>query len=161
WRLDETLLTGAAAVCALFVHGELFGGGPLVVIKTSYLAVAAVLIGLLAEHEKSRRDQAATIGELLAGIQAQRGFRLARKYVASALLRLTESAVFLVAAREVDSNRAVLWSVSKARNGSILLTSTDLSEDRRSLFFFFAEGEGWSIVRRRRDTCSITAIDKN
>src|SRR5688500_6830751 len=41
------------------------------------VAVAAALLGFLAENEKRRRKQSRAIGELLAGIQARDGVRAA------------------------------------------------------------------------------------
>ena len=164
WRLRQTLATAAAATVAtallLFrdtspAHLQMF------VIRATFLGVTSVLVGLLAEDEKGRREQLAIIGDLLAGVQAQSGFRNALKYVSTVLMRLTNSDALLVAARELDSNRAVLWTASWARSGATLLTSADLPEDRHHLYFFHGAGEAWSIVRKRRDTCSVTALDRD
>src|SRR4051812_22243769 len=122
WRLRETLITGAGAILVTAVptllgHGEL----DLFVVRSTFTAISAVLVGLLAENEKGRREQLAMIGDMLAGVQAQSGFRLALKYVASVMMRMTGSETFLVAARELDTNRAVLWTASWARSGATLL----------------------------------------
>lgn len=160
WKLLETLLTGAAAVLAIAAQAwGLDGAGADAVIRGTYIGVAAVLVGLLAEEDKVRRAQLGLIGELLAGVQAQSGFRAALRFLARSLLRLTGSDALLIAAREIDSARAVLWSATPARNGTLLLTTTEIPEDRHGMYFFHARGDAWSIVRRRRDSSSMTAVD--
>jgi signal transduction histidine kinase len=160
WKLFETVLTGGAAVLAIAAQAwGLSGASSDAVIRGTYIGVAAVLVGLLAEDEKVRRAQLGVIGELLAGVQSKTGFRVALRFLATALLRLTGSTTLLIAAREIDSTRAILWGATPARTGKLLLTSTEIPEDRHGMYFFHGRGDGWSIVRRRRDTCSVTAID--
>ena len=160
WQLFETLLTGAAAVLAIAAQAwGLDNASSDAVIRGTYVGVAAVLVGLLAEDEKVRRAQLGVIGELLAGVQAKSGFRVALRFLASSLLRLTGSDALLIAAREIDSTRAILWSATPARDGTLLLTTTGIPEDRHGMYFFHARGDAWSIVRRRGDGCSLTAVD--
>ena len=162
WRLKQALVTAGGCIAAMavpLVTGTL--DLQLFVIRATFIAVTAVLVGLLAENEKGRREQLAIIGEMLAGVQAQSGFRLALKYVAGVLMRLTDSDTLLVAARELDTNRAVLWTASWARSGAALLASTDIPEDRHRLYFFHGVGDAWSIVRRRKDSCTLIAIDRD
>jgi signal transduction histidine kinase len=170
WRLRATLITGAAAVGVMLVHAISVGGGPpggprvtadLLALRGMYIAVAAALVGLLAESEKGRREQAASIADLLVGVQSQRGFRAALKYLSGALMTLTRSDVLLIAARELDSERVVRWTSARARSGAILLNSTDLPEDLARLYFFHADGDGWSIERCRADACKVTAVDRD
>src|SRR4051812_47287168 len=73
------------------------------------LLVAILILGFAARLGLRRSAQAATASDLLEGIQAQRGFRLAMKYAATELMRRTGSQGFLVAAGELDSDRALLW----------------------------------------------------
>lgn len=125
------------------------------------VAVAAMLLGFLADNETRRREESRVIAELLAGIQAKDGFRAALRYAASALLRVTGSDVMLIATREFDTNRAVLWTASHARNGAMLLTSRALSPDHQRLYFFHGPGDAWSIVRRMKGACAVTAIHRD
>jgi len=162
WRLVETAITGAAALTALVLQAATTGASPKPVldlfIRVAYIGVATVLLGLLAEDEKLRRAQAAAAGDLLAGVQAQTGFRAALRYLASALLRTTASETLLVAARELESDRAFLWMARRSDRGMELITRELTDADRR-LYFFHGVGEAWICVRRRDDTCSIRAID--
>ena len=172
WRLVETLLTGLGAMAALAAHNLLapdfvsqtVGTGrltaELLLLRSTYMGVAAVLLGLLAENEKGRREQLAVNAELLAGIQAQHGFRLALKYVASVMMRLTRSQVLIVAARDRGTHRSIRWTITRAQDGSTLLTSSDLSNEQDHLYFFRAEGDGWSLLRGRRG-CAVIAIDRD
>jgi signal transduction histidine kinase len=123
------------------------------------VAVAAMLLSFVAKHEKTRRQHSSVIGELLDGIQVRDGFRAALRYGASALLRLTGSDALLIAAREFDTDRAVLWTAARARSGRTLLTSRALPHECQRLYFFHGPGEGWSIVRRAKDACAATAVD--
>jgi signal transduction histidine kinase len=124
------------------------------------LLVAMVILGLVASYSNRRSAQAAIASELLAGIQAQRGFRLAMKYGASELMRRTGSDTFLVAARELDSTRALLWSASLARGDTVLLLSSDLPRERQAMYFFEAPGVAWAVRRRERGRCSIEAVGR-
>lgn len=160
WRLSQTLLTGAAAVAVMAAYAAAQQTAlDLLIIRSTFVAVAATLTGLLAEYEKGRREQLSRIGELLAGVQKQNGFRLALKYLSGALLRLTGSETLLVAARELDTPRAVLWTATRNREGALLLTSNDIAEDRQRLYFFHGRGDAWAIARKRGDACSLIAID--
>jgi signal transduction histidine kinase len=162
WRLKEALITAAICIAVMTVAlGTEALDREHFVIRATFIAVTAVLVGLLAENEKGRREQLAIIGDMLAGVQAQNGFRLALKYVAGVLMRMTRSETMLVAARELDTNRAVLWTASWSRSGAALLASTDIPEDRHRLYFFHGSGDAWSIVRRRKDSCALLAIDRD
>ena len=172
-RLDvERTLTAARAVLcggclvsasaiAFFADGNAAVVGVPLLFAYIAVAAAAVLLGVLAENEKRRREQSRVIRELLAGIQAKDGFRAALRYGAAALMRLTGSDAMLIAAREFDTNRAVLWTASRARSGATLLTSRELPQDHHRLYFFHGTGEGWSIVRRTKDACAHSAIDRD
>jgi signal transduction histidine kinase len=163
WRLSETVITGVSALAAIVLQRAMTSVAPPsgleLSIQLAYVGVATVLLGLLAEDEKLRRAQVASAGDLLAGVLAQPGFRAALRYVASALLRATASETLLVAAREFDSNRAVLWMARRAGTGGMELFTRELSEEARRLYFFRGAGDAWIFVRRRDDTCAIRAID--
>lgn len=172
-RLDvERTLTAARAVlcagCLVSASAVAFStdahaaivGIPLLLAYVA-VAVAAMLLGFLAENEKRRREQSRLIADMLAGIQAKDGFRAALRYAAATLMRVTGSDAILIATREFDTNRAVLWTASRARSGAPLLTSRDLPPDHQRLYFFHGIGEGWSIVRRMKGACAVTAIDRD
>src|SRR4051812_8785040 len=125
------------------------------------MLAAVVLLVVMAEVEVRRSVEAGVTTELLAGLQAQRGFRLAMRYVASELMRLTGSDEFLVAARALDSDRAVLWTATRPRGDSLLLVWNDLPRDRQRLYFFEVAGEAWAIVRQRHGRCTLTAADRD
>jgi signal transduction histidine kinase len=153
------LVSASAVAFSTDAHAAVVG----IPLLLAYLAVAvaAMLLGFLAENEKRRREQSRMIAEVLAGVQAKDGFRAALRYAASELLRVTASDVMLIATREFDTNRAVLWTASRARSGATLLPSRDLPPDHQRLYFFHAVGEGWSIVRRPKGTCAVTALDRD
>jgi signal transduction histidine kinase len=169
--VERTLTAARAVLCAGCLASAsaiaFFTDGPAATVAVPLLlaylavAVAAVLLGFLAEDEKRRREQSRVIRDLLAGIQAKNGFRAALRYSASALMRLTGSDVMLIAAREFDTSRAVLWTASRARSGAMLLTSRNLPQDHQRRYFFHGTGEGWSIVRREKDACEVTAIERD
>jgi signal transduction histidine kinase len=169
--VERTLTAARAVLCAGCLASAsaiaFFADGDVAVVAVPLLlayiavAVAAVLLGFLAKNEKRRREQSRVIRELLAGIQAKHGFRAALRYSASALMRLTGSDVMLIAAREFDTNRAALWTASRARTGAMLLTSRELPQDHHRLYFFHGTGEGWSILRRLKDACAHSAIDRD
>jgi len=153
------LVSASAVAFSTDAHAAMVG----IPLLLAYIAVAvaAALLGFLAENEKRRRKQSRAIGELLAGIQARDGFRAALRFGADALLRVTGSDVMLIATRELDTNRALLWTASRARTGATLLTSRDLPADHQRLYFFHGAGDAWSIVRRTKGACAITAIDRD
>jgi signal transduction histidine kinase len=169
--VERTLTAARAVMCAgclvsawvvaVSTDGRAGSVGVPLLFAYGAVAVAAVLLGFLAEAEKRRREQSRAIGELLVGIQEKDGFRAALRYGASALMRLTGSDAMLIAAREFDTNRAVLWTATRARSGSTLLTSRELPQNHHRLYFFHGTGEGWSIVRRTNGECLLTAIDRD
>jgi signal transduction histidine kinase len=163
WRLLETTITGAAALSAIVLQAVLIAGAPPagveLPIRAAYIVVATVLLGFLAEDEKLRRAQIAAAGDLLAGVLAQPGFRAALRYVASALLRASGSDTLLIAARELDSDRAVLWTARRADRPSTELSARELTQGLQRLYFFRGAGEAWVFIRHRDDACSVRAID--
>jgi len=163
WRLRETVWTGIVVLAALavqpFIDERLAVGIELALIRATYIAVATVLLGLLAEDEKARRAQAAATGDLLAGVQAQAGFRAALRLLATALMRLTSSDAMVIAARELDTNRAVLWTARPHARGGTILATQELSDGTQGVYFFRAVGDAWAIARRGDGGCTLRAID--
>jgi len=163
WRLRETVITGGIVLIALtvqpFLDERIAIGADLLLIRATYVVVATVLLGLLAEDEKLRRAQAATSGDLLAGVQAQAGFRAALRLLSTALIRMTSSDAMLIAARELDTNRAVLWTARPHVRGGTVLATQELADGAQGVYFFRAVGDAWSIARRADGTCALRAID--
>jgi signal transduction histidine kinase len=163
WRLRQTIITGAIVLAAISVQplmdDRLSVGMELMLIRATYIVVATVLLGLLAEDEKGRRAQAGITGELLAGIQAQAGFRAALRLLATALMRLTRSDGMLIVARELDTDRAVLWTARPQARGGAMLSTQELTDGTQNVYFFRAAGDAWAVTRRHDNTCVLRAID--
>lgn len=166
WRSNETLTTGTAALAAIGIEaswlapagfdaeGFLLGG--------TYIAVAAVLLGFLAEDEKRRRAEVTTAGDLLAAIQGQTGFRPALRLVCGELLDILDAHHIVIAAREIDAERVVLWTAARGpRPHPVVLTSSEISYESQDTYFWDAPGDGWSIFRRRGGACVVTPIDRD
>ena len=162
WRLRETVITGGVVLASLAVQpfmGLRPVGIELLVIRATYVVVATVLLGLLAEDEKLRRAQAAASGDLLAGVQAQAGFRAALRFIATALIRMTRSDGMLVVARELDTNRAMQWTARPHARGGTILATQELADGAQGVYFFRAVGDAWTVTRRADGTCRLRAID--
>jgi signal transduction histidine kinase len=165
WRLRETMWSGAAALVAVGGQWWLVEAPALdldrFVLRGTYIVVAAVLLGFLAEDEKQQRAELSIAGELLGAIQSQAGFRAALRHVCKELLAMTEAHEIVVAAREIDASRVVIWNAKPHQGHTLLLTSSELPDPRHDAYFFDAQGDAWSIVRRRGDTCALAAIDRD
>ena len=164
WRLSETLLTGTAALAVLALQSWLltapaFDYGRFL-LRGTYVTVAALLLGFVADDEKQRRSEVAAAGELLAAIQSHAGFRPALRHVCGELLEILKADRIVIAAREVDAERVVRWTAVRAgHQHPIVLTSTEVP-DEHDMYFFPAAGDGWSIGRRRGNACVLKAVDR-
>jgi signal transduction histidine kinase len=162
WRVRETVWSAAGALVSVGVQQWLLDEPALDLDRfVLHVAVVAMLLGFLAEEEKKQRLELAISGDLLAAIQAQPGFRAALRHVCRELLAMTESHAIVIAARQVDTSRVVLWTAAPHQGHTLLLTSSELPEPGRDPYFFDAEGDAWSIVRRRGDSCALSAIDRD
>ncbi len=162
WRLRETAWSAAAALVSVAVQWWLVGGPTLDLDGfVLHIAIAAMLLGFLAEEEKQQRFELAVSGDLLASIQAQAGFRAALRHVCKELLAMTGSHGIVIAAREVDTFRVVIWTATPRAGHTLLLTSSEVPEPGQDPYFFDAHGDAWSVVRRRGDTCALAAIDRD
>jgi signal transduction histidine kinase len=163
WRLRETVWSGGAALGALAAQSWLLMAPTFdaerFILRAAYIIVATVLLGFLAEDEKQRRQEMATAGNLLAAIQAHTGFRPALRHVCAELLRIAGADAIVIAARETDGSRIVIWNAKSHQGNALVLSSSEILDPGHDRYFFDAPGDAWSIVRRREDACVLAAID--
>ncbi len=166
WRLNETLATGTAALAALATLAWVLTPPNFdyerFVLRGTYIGVTAVLLGFLAEDEKQRRAETAAAGDLLTAIQGQTGFRLALRQVCGEMLDMLDADHIVIAAREIDAERLVLWTASRGPHPHpIVLTSSEMPDESHNIYFFDAPGDGWSLARRPSGACVLTPIDRD
>lgn len=164
WRWKETLATGMAALAAVGVQAWAVSPAfdyARFVLRGTYVGVTAALLGYLAEDEKQRREEVLATGDLLTGIQGQAGFRPALRQVCGELLELLDADHIVIAAREIDAERVVLWTAARGPHNPMVLTSSERPDESHDIYFFDAHGDGWSFARRTRGGCAVTSIDRD
>jgi signal transduction histidine kinase len=175
WGLRETLLTGVIAtglvlVQALLLHPDSssvfltgrFGFGHLLT-GISYLAVAAFLLGCLAEEGGIHRAEVAAMGRFLSGIQEQTGFGGALRLVAEGLLEHHRADRLLLVGREAASGRSIVWKAEAAAGGlhqAVVRVSQHTDQEVDS-YLFPAPGEAWALVRSGRESRTVTALARD
>jgi signal transduction histidine kinase len=166
WGLRETLLSGAFATGLVLTQALLLHpagrasfavlAGPFglddLLAGVSYLAVAAVLLGCLAEEGGRYRAEVAAMGRFFSGIQGQTGFGSALRFVAGGLLEHHRADRLVLVAREAASGRSIVWKAEfsgSAPQGVVVRVSehTDRNVDA---YLFPTRGDAWALIRARR-----------
>jgi len=176
WGLRETLLTGLIATGLVLVQAlvlQLFGPASSVFLNgrfglddllagESALAVAAFLLGFLAEEGGTHRAEAAAMGRFFSGIQEQTGFGGALRLVAGGLLDHHGADRLVLVAREAASGRAVVWTAVRAPaepEGTVIrVRASDHSDPNVESYWFPACGDAWALVRGERESRPVAAL---
>lgn len=177
WGLRETLVTGLIAsglllAQALLLHPDgsassvfltgRFGLDNLLA-GVSYLAVAAFLLGCLAEEGKIHRAEVEAMGRFFSGIQGETGFGGALRRVAGGLLDYHDADRLVLVAREVVSGRSVVWkaeSAAGAPQGAVVRVS-EHSDQNVDSYLFPAMGDAWTLVRGEGGSRTVAALARD
>ena len=172
WGKRETIWTGLAALAlfaiestdalqALFSFPTPRFDAQTVLMRGTYLLIAAIVLGYVAEEDQFHHAETTIIGGVLAHIQAETGFRAALRHVAREILQVFEAKQLIVTAVESDSGRAVWWEATCGDDDVVLAVEPAEHDDaRRQALRFPTPGDAVRIVRTRKG-CHILALDRD
>jgi len=165
WGFVATAATALFGVATLFVEGLLLsfavGGGHLIegefevnrlVLRSSYLLIMGVLVGIAAEQEKQLRAEDSLIAKMTQRVRfAEGSLRGTMHQLFDEMARLFDARAIMVVIEELATGRAFLWEFHP---GASLITSrlnlTELDAEGRVSYLFPAPASSWH-ARRRSD----------
>jgi len=173
WGFAETLATAGAAVSLLVVEAVLLALMPDVlqgsfepdrlIMRSTYVVLAGVLTGYLAQSEKQFRGEATAIAAILSRADARAGLKPTMTAVFDSLLQLFGAKRALLVVRENSSNQVFLWEANRSGAGTTAaIHFANLEPNNLATYMFAPEAAAWHAVRRRAsrgDRCDIVAVD--
>jgi len=175
WGLRETLTTAAAALALLAISsllidsqlpvssGILAGSFSVnrLIMRSTYVVIASILVGYLAEKEKQRRREAAALGELMSRTRADAGLGGTLQALLGSLAQLFRAPRALVVVEETASGRLFLLSAEGSYAGrSPVFTSTEIEKWKRPTYWFAMPGDScYGALPLKSNVCAGIAID--
>jgi signal transduction histidine kinase len=175
WGLRETLVTAATALLFLAASSMLIDSTPpassgvvaktfsvnRLIMRSTYVVIASVLVGYLAEKEKQRRREAVALGELIARTHADAGLGGTLQALLGSLAQLFHAPRALLAVEEKKSGRLFLLIAEGGYGGQpALLTSTELEKWKRVTYWFDMPGDScFGGLPLKSNICAGIAID--
>jgi signal transduction histidine kinase len=174
WGLRETLVTAATALLFLAASSMLVDSSLPVssgafatfsvdrlIMRSTYVVIASVLVGYLAEKEKQRRREAVALGELIARTHADAGLGGTLQALLGSLAQLFHAPRALLAVQETKSGRLFLLSAEGGYGGRpAMLTSTEIEKWRRATYWFEMPGDScFGALPLKSNICAGIAID--
>jgi len=178
WSTTETLLSAAASLLALGVESILIesalpfssnvmsGGYSLngLVVRASYLVIAGVAIGYLADREKQQRRESSAVAGLIREARVEAGLAGTLHGLLGAIGRTFEAsrALLVVEERGADPPRTFLLDARiDGRTGHDAVTSSELRPTDRQDYLFPAQGHSWLAVDLSPlEGAAMTAVDE-
>jgi signal transduction histidine kinase len=145
WGLRETLLTTAAAIIALALEAAAaaqgYTGAPFqlnyVLIRSAYLALFGLFLGLLSERQRRLRREAAAIAGIMRQVRVEAGPAASMHGVLGELASAFDAERALLAVEEVSNGRLFLWAVSRhGERPETPLRRAELDPAERGRYFF-------------------------
>jgi signal transduction histidine kinase len=167
WGAQETLVTTAAVVCALGVEAVLVStttpwsirvregdlGLSRSLVRSVYVVIAGMLLAALAEKEKQRRREIATITSMVDQAGTAAGPDGTLEAVLGVMLRAFGSARAVLALKQTLTDRVFLWNAVAARDTSdAIVTSSELGDEQVAGYLFPLPGHVWHAARARTRT---------
>src|SRR3989441_541924 len=166
WGFAETLATAGAAVSLLVVEAVLLALMPDVlqgsfepdrlIMRLTYVVLAAVLTGYLAQSEKQFRGEATAIAAILSRADARAGLKPTMTAVFDSLLQLFGAKRALLVVRENSSNQVFLWEANRSGAGTTAaIHFANLEPNNLATYMFAPEAAAWHAVRLRASASAI------
>jgi signal transduction histidine kinase len=164
WGFAETVATAAAAVLFLLIEAApigsvLHGAAPFqhapfeadrLIMRSSYLLLAGILTGYLAQSEKQLRSEATAISAIISQADVRRGLKRTMAAVFDTLLRIFAAHRVLVVVREKATNNLFRWDGVRSVEGSLQdVRFVRLESDDLSAYMFAPAAAAWDAVPRR------------
>jgi signal transduction histidine kinase len=177
WGLRETLVTAAAALMLLPVSSLLIGSTLPVassvlagsfsvnrlIMRSTYVVIASVLVGYLAEKEKQRRREAVALGELMSRTRADAGLGGTLQALLGSLAQLFRAPRALLAVEETSSGRLFLLRAETGYDGRPpVFTSTEIERWKRPTYWFEMPGDScYGVLPLKSNVCAGIAVDEH
>jgi signal transduction histidine kinase len=162
WGFRETMLTAATAAAILIVqalvpvllprYSELGEGSVEInrfIMRSTYLLLMGLLLGYLAEEEKTVRAEGTFISRLAAKAQTERGLRGSLHLVLGDILQLFDAPQALLFLEENESGRLFLWEARATEGSGPVLQWFEMDASQREAFLFPAPARSWFAERSR------------
>ena len=176
WGLRETLVTAGTALLFLAASSMLIDSNlPLssavlagtfsvnrLIMRSTYVVIASVLVGYLAEKEKQRRHEAVALGELIARTHADAGLGGTLQALLGSLAQLFHAPRALLVVAETKSGRLFLLSAEGGYAGRpAVFTSTEIEKWKRATYWFEMPGDScFGGLPLKSNICAGIAIDE-
>jgi signal transduction histidine kinase len=160
WGVRETLLTTLAAVLALSAEHVFAAWGSArvfalddvqlyrILTRSTYLIIAGVLIGVVAESELQRRAELAVIGSALSRLHAETSVHGAMRDTSNTLLALFGAERLVTVVHDPGSGASYAWTARTLPSGTDVRVR-EIGPEERTQIFFSAPGDAWETRRRR------------
>ena len=158
WGFRETLRTGVAAIVLLLVEAAVlristgsaqrFWPGALesnlLIMRIAYLLVGGALLGYLAEEEKHRRIEAATIARIISSVRVEASVWTTFEAVAAEVLTLFGASRVRLLFEEIQSGRSFLWTAECGADRSVRTSTSEIAAADRDRYQFQPPADAWS-----------------
>jgi len=160
WGMVKTLVTGAACIVVLLTEAATLRSGSItnllegqydvntLIMRASYLAIFAFLIGYLAEQEKRLRVQALALTSVSSKARFELGLKGTLRLVLHEIVQLFRAQQAVLAFE--DLNGAFLWTAGPESTAEgLVLTWRALDPSERSRYFFALPADTLRLSRTR------------
>ena len=155
WRFREAVLTALAISFLLALEAVALSLWPgprslrgiqldswQFLIRGTYLVLAGLILGVLAEGEKKLRAEASTVARIMATIQPSIGLSGSLQAWMHEILRYFRARRAVLVLRELGTDRFYLWEGSGGRSGRpTALRLSELDASAADVYFFSLPGE--------------------
>jgi signal transduction histidine kinase len=182
WGFRGTILTAAAGVSLLageayvltpaslparllrdigLSPGRKFFEVHLLVLRCAYLLMVGLLLGYLAEGEKSLQSEAAATAQILGRTQAGGGLKAAIEGMLDGLLTVFGVLRATLCAEQIESGRMFLWEARRPlRGGRVKVQVREVERKQQDAYRPRAETDAWFAWKTRSGSHRIAALGR-
>jgi signal transduction histidine kinase len=179
WGFRGTMLTAGAGVVLLCVEAyELMPGSlparllkdagfrmgqpfefNMLMLRCAYLLMVGLLMGYLAEGEKSLQSEAAATAQIIGKAQVGGGLKATLEGMLDRILAAFGVRRGMVVVEEIDSGRMFVWHVHRpGRRGTLELDLREVPSEQRAAYRSPEETRGWFAWKTREGGYRVAAL---
>jgi signal transduction histidine kinase len=155
WGFAETLVTASVAVSVLALDAFVpaFGGDlrpDRLVVHSTYVLLAGLVMGYLAQTEKGFRSENAALAMMMGRADVRAGLRRTMAAVFESTLDMFDAQRVLLVLFDKRAGHLFMWEASRSLDGSLQgLRSLRLESGTLPIYTFAPDAAAWHVVRRR------------
>jgi signal transduction histidine kinase len=170
WGFRETVETALVAIGLLVIEAAVSkageGGMQLIlgrfdanrlIMRSAYLLMGGALLGYLAEEEKQRRAEAATITRIISSIRVEASVWATFETVAAEVFHLFGANRLLLLFEEIQSGRSFLWIAECRADGGLRTTASEIAAGDRDQYRFDRPADAWSMTIRSQPPAPVAS----